>query len=72
MKVYILIASTLIANYDDWYESKDKKIVAVTDSLERAEELKEEFDSAQKKESYLGIIEVTDIKEMELNQLIEY
>lgn len=70
MKVYVLIASKLIANYDDMYESENDKVVAVTDSLERAEELKEEFNNSPSNVGLWGITVVTDIKELELNQLI--
>lgn len=71
MKAYVLIASTLVANYEDWYESVDEKIVAVADSLEKAEELKEEFNNSNKNVGFLGVTVVTEIRELEMNQLIE-
>ena len=61
MKLYVLISGD-----NDFYEYRD--IAGVADSLEKAEEMKREYNESYKdKEIYWRHIE--EIKEVELNEL---
>jgi len=72
MKVYVLIAQLLIADTDDMYREEGKRIVAITDTIEKAKEYKETFNSLSENTKIKGIIRVIDIEEIEVNKLYSY
>jgi len=70
MEVYVLIAQPLVTTYDDAYKSiGEGRVVGVTNSLTKAEELREEFNSLPENTNREGIVRVIDIKELELNKI---
>jgi len=73
MKVYVLKACLLVTDYDDSYSQEDEEVVvAVTDTLVKAEELREEFNNLPENTNNKGIVRVIGIEERELNQLYNY
>lgn len=69
MEVYVLEAHVLVIGYEDRYTSKRKEVVAITDTLDKAEEIKEEFNNLSENNHLEGINRVIGIKELKLDKI---